>query len=134
MKKRLRKKLAKKAKSDSEFAQRIEPGIPDDVISVLATECWRLRKTAQRLPNPDRALVESIAQRSEDALRIIQTEIEDWTGRAFDDGLTASVLVRENSTDLGHGEQRVIDTVAPAIYRSGKLIQRPQVVVAVGRS
>lgn len=129
MKKRLRKKLEKK--------KRLQ-GMGDSLslsaaaIGALATECWRLRKTASRLESPGRALIEGIAQRTEDILKTLGAEIEDWTGRQYHEGLTASVLATEPSQDLGTGVQEILDTIVPAVYHNGRLIQPPQIIVGIG--
>jgi len=134
MKKRLKKKLLKKA-------QRLTlPSAPDrqsavasEQLKSLAVECWRIRNLLPEfVENKKHAVLGSIVDKMSALLESSGVEIEDPTGSDYRDGLTINVAVFEETGSLPHGVRKITETLSPSIYVFGKLVQSARVIVSVG--
>jgi hypothetical protein len=54
-------------------------------------------------------------------------EIHDHADEPYDGGMAVEVLTFQPCPELG--QQRIIETLRPTVYRNGRMIQRGQVIV-----
>jgi hypothetical protein len=130
MKKRLRKKLLKKALQGGPQAG--ETTVPD-FASLFAVECWRIRKLLPELDNPNKRLVlNSSIEKMLDSLAGSGVEVEDPQGGEFRDGMTLKVEVFEETSTLPAGKKMISETLSPTVYVGDKLLHAARVIVSVG--
>jgi len=132
MKSRLKKKLVKKALGLKTQPTPLQASPPDSIRGI-ANGCWRIR---QLLPdfagNRKQPVLMSILEQILDSLEAAGVEIEDPKGTAFLEGTTLEVALFEESAELPVGNRRIVETLSPAVYIGGKLVQPARVIVEVG--
>lgn len=92
----------------------------------LATSLWRLRKKIAEHPHK-RHLRPVFG-----AMDVFGLETRDYDGTPFDSGLRLRVLSMQHTADLDRDQ--IIETVRPAVYLRGILVQPGEVIVGTPRS
>jgi hypothetical protein len=105
-----------------------------DLSSVLdvAVEVWRLQDRFKRLQSAtgrqDPSITFSI-EKIQHVLREIGIETRDYTGQAYNEGMSLDVLTFDYSVEEKPTNRVVQETVSPAIFFDGKLHKMAQVIV-----
>jgi hypothetical protein len=135
MKKRLRKKLLKKARRvQAPSAESQQPGIVQGQLKNLAIECWRIRNLLPDFAgNKKQVVLSSIVDKMTALLMSAGIEIEDPTGWDYRDGMNLNVALCEDSESLPLGVRRIAETLSPNIYVGGTIAQSARVIVSIGK-
>lgn len=97
----------------------------------LATRLWRIQ--TKMIDSTSGAPYDSVARSYQHLERLIGEleakgiRTEDKTGETYDPGMVVTVLSQEPVQ--GITREIVYETVEPAVYRDGRLIQRAQIVI-----
>lgn len=94
-------------------------------LAELATTVWRLRNKIA--DHPHKRHVRAVFE----AMRVFGLEVHDFDDAAFDPEQGLRVLAVQPTADLDH--QTVLETVRPAVYLRGILVQRGEVIVGMPR-
>jgi len=107
-----------------------------DFISSLAIEIWRLEKRLEKTKagmtkgeNSGITLIGDQIQRIKDIFKKQEIEICEYTGAAYNDGLSLKVLHIEEIDGLPKGKMQIIETIKPSVYLKGKIIFLGEVIV-----
>ena len=131
MKKRLKRKLLKKAQGSRQQSGTQLQLV--DAAKLIALECWRIKKLLPEFTENKKFLVlGSSVDKLFEALESNGIEIEDPEGQPFRDGMTLDVALFTTSEQLPSGSKVVTETLAPTIYVQNKLVQPARVIVSVG--
>ncbi|HEX8475540.1 MAG TPA: hypothetical protein VF666_16045 [Pyrinomonadaceae bacterium] len=99
--------------------------------SDMGTGLWRLRRKmldpATGDPREEMRRAYRHFQFTWDALSRAEIEVQDYEGQAFDPGLSLKVI--EYQPVSGMNREEVIETIKPAVYYKGELIQTGEVIV-----
>lgn len=99
-----------------------------DRLSTGLTHLWRARRTLTRHPDGDPAVVRRDLDTAIEAFAAAGLEVQDYDGMRFLPGLSLDVLAFTPDPDAT--EDRVLNTVRPAVYGYGQCLQIGQVIVA----
>jgi hypothetical protein len=105
-----------------------------DMSSLLdvAVEVWRLRDRFTRLQSitgrQDAGITFSI-DKIQHVLRGIGIETRDYTGEAYNEGMSLDVLTFDYPAEEKPVHRIVQETVSPAVFLDGKLRKMAQVIV-----
>ncbi|WP_051393317.1 hypothetical protein [Glycomyces arizonensis] len=97
--------------------------IDEGPLAELAVAVWRLRSRAPDGPVGRHALSAA------DALAAMGVEARGYDGAAYSSGLQLRVLAFQPTAGLA--EERVLETVSPAVYLRGKVIRMGEVIVGI---
>lgn len=97
--------------------------VEEGPLAELAVAVWRLRNKAPEGPTARHVL--GVA----DALEVLGVEARDYDGAAYASGMQLRVLAFQPTPDLV--EERVLETVRPAVYLRGKVISMGEVIVGI---
>jgi len=107
-----------------------------DLISSLAIEIWRLEKRINKAKdgmakdeNKGAISIIDQIQRIKDIFKKQEIKICEYTGTAYNDGLSLKALHFEEIDGLPKGTMKVIETVKPSVYFKGQVIFHGEVIV-----
>lgn len=114
----------------------IDEDISKKLVSSLAIEIWRLEKRINKIKNrtPEDSnkefnpILEQM-QRIKDVFKKQEIEIQEHTGKVYDDGLSCKALYFEEVDGIPKGKMQVIETIKPSVYFKGQIIFHGEVIV-----
>jgi hypothetical protein len=104
----------------------------DDVLFDLCTEIWRLKKkVSAEMQRGDlsESQIPRYIQRIDRALESANVIIHDHAGEKYLPGQAVKVISFQQCDDIPVGEERVLETVKPTIYRDGVVVKQGEVVI-----
>jgi hypothetical protein len=104
----------------------------DDVLFDLCTEIWRLKKKVSaemKRGGLSESQIPRYVQRIDRALESANVLIHDHAGEKYMPGQAVKVISFQQCDDIPVGEERVIETVKPTIYRDGVVVKQGEVVI-----
>lgn len=126
--------LYKKLRDEIRFSVQPMAEVPVGVeeITELATEVWRIEqrliKITDKIPEAHKKGLDNSVQRLKRYLQKFDVEIEDYTGKKYNDGYNFDVLSREVDSSL---EYPIIkETVEPTIICRGRIVKKAKVILA----
>ena len=120
--------------SSEKLAAEVEKLRKVDLSSVidLAIEVWRLQDRVRKLQSATGRDDPSIAfsiDKIQHVLRQIGIEAREYTGQAYNEGMSLDVLTFDYPADEKPTRRVVQETVSPAIFFDGKLHKMAQVII-----
>ena len=94
----------------------------------LIFDFWRLTKIINKSGNANADISDAV-ERFGDTLKKQGIEVKDMTGSAFNEGLVVDVIHVDKTNDENIKNAFISETIRPAIYLNGQLIQKSEVVV-----
>jgi len=104
----------------------------DQLLFSLCTEIWRLRKKVSaetKRGELSNSQIPRYVERMDRAIESANVVIHDHTGEKYFPGQAVRVISFQRCEDIPKGEERVIETVKPTIYRDGLVVRQGEVVV-----
>ncbi len=104
----------------------------DAVLFDLCTEIWRLKKKVaaeMQSGGLSGSQVPRYIQRIDRALESANVLIHDHVGEKYLPGQAVKVISVQQCDDIPAGQERVIETVKPTIYRDGVVVKQGEVVI-----
>jgi hypothetical protein len=84
-------------------------------------------KPGQTDPLPEMGRSYRHVERLQSALEDMGIIVSDKTGEVYDSGMSVRIMASEPMAGIAHDV--IKETIAPAVYRGGQLIQQAQIVV-----
>jgi rubrerythrin len=113
------------------------PSVADNpgFITDLCTKLWRVDKqlaeVARQIEAPElQRLLRRFAE-LKDVLHAEHIEWHDYSGQQYDPGLAPRVLTLQPTAGLAEGQESILETVKPTVYRQGKLLAPGEVIVGI---
>lgn len=97
--------------------------VEEGPLAELAVAVWRLRNRTPDGPTARHVL--GVA----DALAALGVEARDYDGMAYASGMQLRVLAFQPTPELA--EERVLETVSPAVYLHGEVVRVGEVIVGI---
>jgi len=104
-------------------------------ITDLCTKLWRVDKQlaelARRVEAPELQRLMRRFDELKDVLHAEHIEWHDYSGQKYDPGLAPRVLTLQPTAGLAEGQESILETVKPTVYRQGKLLAPGEVIVGI---
>jgi hypothetical protein len=111
---------------------KVDLGGNDQLLFSICTEIWRLKKRMVSEINQGElgnSQVPKYVTRIERALESSNVDIHDHTGEKYLPGMALKVISFQFCEDMPAGEERILETVRPTVYRDGLVVRKGEVVV-----
>lgn len=98
----------------------------------LAIEVWRLQERLKKMSaagGKDDTASTFAAEKIRDIFSQIGIEIRDFTGQAYNEGMSLDVLTSDYPVGETPQNRIVQETISPAIYFDGRLVKMSQVII-----
>jgi hypothetical protein len=108
------------------------PAVSDFVLFNLCTEIWRLKKkvaSEQHKGVLNESQIPRYIERIDMALESANLLIHDHSGERYLPGQAVKVISVQQCEDIPVGEERIIETIKPTIYRNGIVVKQGEVVI-----
>jgi hypothetical protein len=108
------------------------PVVSDAVLFNLLTEIWRLKKkvdSEQQKGKLNGSQIPRYIERIDMALESASVLIHDHSGERYLPGQAVKVISVQKCEDIPVGEEKIIETVKPTIYRNGVVVKQGEVVI-----
>jgi len=108
------------------------PAVSDAVLFNLLTEIWRLKKkvaSEQQNGKLNESQIPRYIERIDMALESANVLIHDHSGERYLPGQAVKIISVQQCEDIPVGEEKIIETVKPTIYRNGVVVKQGEVVI-----